>query len=64
MNNKGAGSRITKPTRRMPQSRRSKAPIAVAHRRQTPEEQRLFIAAFDVFLAELVRLHLARTERP
>jgi hypothetical protein len=31
---------------------------AVEHRRQTPEEERRFNAAFDHFLAELVRQHL------
>jgi hypothetical protein len=31
---------------------------AVEHRQQTPEEERRFNAAFDHFLAELVRQHL------
>jgi hypothetical protein len=34
--------------------------MTVAVRRQTPEEQRHWEAAFDVFLAELVRQHLGR----
>jgi hypothetical protein len=42
----------------MPMSSRKTAPLAVATRRQTPEEQRQFHAALDVFLAELVRQHL------
>ncbi len=45
------------PTRPMSQSR-TPLTIAVAHRRQTPEEQRQFNAALDVFLAEWVRQHL------
>jgi len=32
--------------------------IAVAHRRQTHEQQRQYIAALDGFLAEWVRQHL------
>lgn len=43
--------------------RRRPLDLAVAIRRQTPEEQRQFEAAFDVFLAELVRLHLDRADK-
>ena len=39
-------------------SRESRSFAAVVHRRQTPEEERRFNAAFDHFLAELVRQHL------
>ena len=45
------------PTRPLSPSRRPPS-IAVAHRRQTQEEQRQFNAALDVFLAEWVRQHL------
>jgi len=43
---------------------RSRKPLvlAVAHRRQTPEEQRRFNAALDVFLSEWVRQHLGPHE--
>ena len=43
------------PSRRLPS-------IAVAHRRQTHEEQRQFNAALDVFLAEWVRQQLGPAE--
>jgi hypothetical protein len=37
---------------------RKTAFAAVASRWQTPEEERHFNAAFDLFLAELIRQHL------
>ena len=49
------------PMRLMSSSRKSPS-IAVAHRRQTYEEQRQFSAAIDGFLAELVRQHLGPRE--
>jgi hypothetical protein len=43
----------------MPSNRPCNSPIAVvATRRQTPEEERRFDAALDLFLMELVRQHL------
>jgi hypothetical protein len=44
----------------MPSSRRKIAPIAVAHRRQTLEEQSRFNAATDALLIEMVRQQLSR----
>jgi hypothetical protein len=45
--------------RSMPTAPRPPTPFAaVKTRRQTPEEERRFNAAFDHFLAELVRQHL------
>ncbi len=45
--------------RLMPNVTQKPTPFAaVVHRRQTPEEERRFNAAFDHFLAELVRQHL------
>ncbi len=45
--------------RSMPsQPPRKTAFAAVASRWQTPEEERHFNAAFDLFLAELIRQHL------
>lgn len=49
------------PTRPLSPSRNAPA-LAVATRRQTPEEQRQFNAALDVFLAEWVRQHLGPQE--
>ena len=51
--------------KRLPPTRPTSRPrtppaIAVATRRQTPEDQRQFNAALDVFLAEWVRQHLGR----
>jgi hypothetical protein len=37
-----------------------RSPITVVYRRQAPEEQRRYEAARDAFLAEIVRLILAR----
>jgi len=45
------------PTRPLSGPRRS-LDLAVAVRRQTPEQQRQFSAALDGFLTELVRQHL------
>ena len=47
------------PTRSMSRLR-GPLTIAVAYRRQTPEEQRQFNAALEVFLAEWVRQHVGR----
>jgi hypothetical protein len=44
-------------TRPMPRQR-DPLELAVATQRQTPEEQRHFEAALDVFLSEMVRQHL------
>ncbi len=57
---KGRGPALARP---MPSPPRSAPPIAVAYRRQTPEEQRQFGAARDVFLAELIRLILDRKQQ-
>lgn len=50
-------SRDSAPRRSMPPRRRS-LNIAVAVRQQTPEEQRQYIEALDVFLTETIRQHL------
>lgn len=50
-------------TVRLVPGRRGPLDVAVAIRRQTPEEQRRFNAAFEVFLAEMVRLHLDRSDK-
>jgi hypothetical protein len=51
--------------RSMPSASPRPTPFAaVVHRRQTPEEERRFNAAFDHFLAELVRQHLDPHGKP
>jgi hypothetical protein len=50
-------SKDSVPPRSMPPRRRS-LDIAVAVRQQTPEEQRQYIEALDVFLTELTRQYL------
>lgn len=55
-NSVGAGHKPSAP----PTPRRRQPPaLAVAQRRQTPDERRRFDAALDVVLAEWVRQHLA-----
>jgi hypothetical protein len=45
--------------RSLPSASQKRQPFAaINYRLQTPEEERRFIAAFDLFLAELVRQHL------
>jgi hypothetical protein len=53
----GASSKRSATTQPMPR-RRGPLDLAVATRRQTPEEQRQFERALDVFLTEWVRQHL------
>ncbi len=42
---------------------RIKPSMTVAIRQQTPEEERQWEMAFDVFLAELVRQHLGQRDK-
>jgi hypothetical protein len=56
-NEESATRNYSAPTRPLSGARRS-LDLAVAIRRQTPEQQRQFSAVLDGFLAEMVRQHL------
>ena len=61
---KGKGCRSTAPSAQSrPTNPKSTPSMTVAVRRQTREEQRHWEAAFDVFLAELVRQQLGRDNK-
>lgn len=63
LRNEGTAREQRRPPTTPMSSRQSPPPLAVAQRRQTPEEQRRFNAAFELFLAEMVRLRLDREDK-